>query len=52
MNIKIISPLKIKGKLSGLYNYKYLDSNNQPIGATFQASKDRINQLKKLLTNK
>ena len=50
MKIKIISPLTVRGKFTGLYNYKYLDSDGQPISATFQASKNRINQLKKLLT--
>ena len=50
MRIKTISPLIFKGKFSGLYNYQYLDSDGQPISATFQASKNRINQLKKLLT--
>tara|TARA_E500000318_G_C3398892_1_gene149017 strand:- start:164 stop:340 length:177 start_codon:yes stop_codon:yes gene_type:complete len=42
MKIKILSPLKIRGKKSGLYNYAYFAESGEQISATFQDTKLRI----------
>jgi DUF971 family protein len=44
MKIKIISPLKIRGKESGLYNYAYFTESGEQISAIFQATKSRIEE--------
>jgi hypothetical protein len=50
MKIIIDSQILNNGKKSNLYDYYYV-SNNQRISATFQASLDRINQIKEELKN-
>jgi len=42
MQIKILSPLKIRGKASGLYNYAYFAESGEQISATFQDTKASI----------
>jgi len=50
MEIVIDSQIINKGKKSNLYNYYYI-LNNQRISAIFQASLDKINQIKRELKN-
>jgi hypothetical protein len=47
MNIKIISKVLMKGEETGLYNYQYVDSKDNPISAIFQATIGHIESLKK-----
>ena len=42
MKIKILKPLKVRGKKSGLYNYQYFDSSDNPISAPFQDTETNI----------
>lgn len=42
MKIKILSPLKIRGKESGLYKYAYFAESGEQISATFQDTKASI----------
>jgi len=50
MEIVIDSQIINKGKKANLYNYYYI-LNNQRISAIFQASLDKINQIKRELKN-
>ena len=49
MKIKIISPLKIRGKESGLYNYAYFAESGEQISAIFQKTKGRIAALQRAM---
>tara|TARA_R100001463_G_scaffold22546_1_gene54143 strand:+ start:40 stop:198 length:159 start_codon:yes stop_codon:yes gene_type:complete len=51
MKVKILSPLKVRGKKSGLYNYQYFDSLNNPISAIFQDTKTNIKKLQNEFNN-
>lgn len=51
MKVKILNSLKVKGKKSGLYNYQYFDSLNNPISSIFQDTKSNIKKLQNDLQN-
>jgi hypothetical protein len=42
MKIKIIGPVMIRGKDSGLIDYQFVDWKCRPISATFQATPDYL----------
>ena len=45
MKIQLLSTVKIRGRKTGLYNYKYVTDDGAAISATFQATKRELENM-------
>ena len=42
MKIEVMDEVKIDGKNTGLWNYRYVSNDGKPISATFQATERQL----------
>jgi hypothetical protein len=45
MKVKVINQIRIKGELKNLFNYQYVDENEKPVSAVFQATAQRLKNM-------